>query len=40
MCENKNHKNLNRWSKYDVTVGNAHARGGARDRRAAARLRS
>ena len=21
MCENKNHENLNRWSKYDVTVG-------------------
>ena len=36
MCENKNHEHLNRWSKYDVTVGSAHARGGARDRRAAA----
>ena len=31
---------MNRWIKYDVTVGNVHAQGGARDRRAAARLRS
>ena len=40
MRENKNYENLNRWSKYDVTVGNAHAQGGARDRRATAALRS
>ena len=40
MRENKNHENLNRWSKYDVTVGNAHARDGARDRCSAAALRS
>ena len=32
MSENKNQEILNRWSKYDVTVGNAHAQGGARDR--------
>ena len=25
MCENKNHENLNRWSKYDVPVGNARS---------------
>ena len=40
MRENKNHENLNRWRRYDVNVGNVHARGGARDRRAAAGLRS
>ena len=39
MSENKNHESLNRWSKYDVTVGNVHVQGGARDRRAAAILR-
>ena len=39
MRENKNHENLNRCSKY-VTVENVHARGGARDRRAADGLRS
>ena len=31
MRENKIHRNLNRWSKYDVTLRNAHARDGGRD---------
>ena len=39
MREKKQHKNLNRWSKYDVIVGNAHARDGARDWHGATGLR-